>query len=244
MKPVWTMLVRKEDALGLAALLGETAEVCENSAGVWIKGPSKGPESDPVLRMVPAVERWNMESDGQLTANGSRVPSAKLPAGPWAPLQAWLRLAPQSAALPGALGRPAEFRLQRGEPPASLAVDIAPAAILTNAKSWLQYADRAASVRLKSLAFAADHSQRVLIAGRPLPPLPGRRLYASENLYFPCGFHWRPALDAASLREVLRLSEGESALFEVDGSFERIEEARFIAASRSAIRLSLGGADD
>jgi hypothetical protein len=241
---MWAMLVRKEDARGAAVLFGRHAVVSETAAGVWIKGQSHGDESDRLLRLVPAVERWDVEPDGQLTAVGSRVPSAKLPSGPWLPFEEWLRLAPQPAALPGTRGRPAELRLERGKPPESLAIDQSPSAILVEADHWRRYADRAASIRLKQLAFAADDSGRVLVTGRPLPPLPGRRLYSALRLFVPCGFHWRPAIDAATLREVLGLADGEYALFEADGSFERIDDRRFIAATRSAVRLSLGGAND
>jgi hypothetical protein len=244
MKPSWALVVRKEDSLGASVLFGAKTFVLAEGERLWIKGPSLGSPFEEKLRLVPAIERWETAADGQLTAVGSRVPSARLPEGTWLPLEEWFRLSPQPAAFAGRMGAKAKLRLERGEPPKTLGVDTAPQAILAGVESWGRYADRASSVRLEPLVFALNNGGVALVVGRPLPALPGRRCFVAGRVFVPCGFHWRPAVETETLREALGLAKDESALLDPDGSYQRIRDDQFVAATRSAVRLSLRNSDE
>jgi hypothetical protein len=87
------------------------------------------------------------------------------------------------------------------------------------------------------LRFAAT-SNRTLIAGNPLPPLDGTRLWERGGIIVPCGFDLSPPIDPATLRRALALSADDAALFQEDGNWELIPAGAFVPARRSAIRLT------
>ena len=82
---------------------------------------------------------------------------------------------------------------------------------------------------------------RVVLRGKPLPPIPGKRLVEVEGIAVPCGFAWTPPVDAEVVREILGLLPGDLALLEADGTHERIESSAFVPGSRAAARTTLGG---
>jgi hypothetical protein len=54
----------------------------------------------------------------------------------------------------------------------------------------------------------------------------------------PAGWTWRPALDAAVLRQRLGVEQGELALLAPDGTCEKLSADAFVGATRSAVRLT------
>jgi hypothetical protein len=78
----------------------------------------------------------------------------------------------------------------------------------------------------------------VFIHGHPLPPMPGPRYVEAGGIAIPGGFTTTPALRSAVLRKTLRLANGDLAVLEIDGTFERIQADGFVKATRAAARLS------
>jgi hypothetical protein len=114
--------------------------------------------------------------------------------------------------------------------------------LVTTLQAFAAYAEGAPAVRLDRLRFAAD-GERALLWGDPLPPLPGDRYAECAGVAAPCGYAWRPAVDAGSLAGALGLADGDLALLATDGTWQRVPATSFVRARRSAVRFtSRGGA--
>jgi hypothetical protein len=138
-----------------------------------------------------------------------------------------------AAALPGMLATRLTLTVVRS------GVERAATMLRATLQNWAAYAESAPTVRLGRLRFAAT-ADEALIAGEPLPPIAGTRLWERGGVVVPCGYELAPAVDAATLRRVLNLSENELALFREDGGWELVPADAFVAARRSAVRMTLG----
>jgi hypothetical protein len=107
---------------------------------------------------------------------------------------------------------------------------------VTTLAEWNQFALNAPEVRLRQLRFAVDETGNVVIRGKPLPPVRGRRYVLDGNIAVQAGFTWDPAVTADVLSRRLGLSSEALALFHDDGTFSRIESEQFVPATRSAVR--------
>jgi hypothetical protein len=213
--------------------LRRDVDACDADGWLWLRGDELTPELDLELRKLPAVARYAVSRDGELTEAGRRVPSGqRLPAAGWSPLAARLVLRPQPAALPGHAPPRVPLRLERtsAEHPANL--------LLTTIDTWAQYAEGAPAVRLRPLRFAAASDGRVLVAGSPLPPLAGRRCVERNGIAVPAGFTVSPVTDPGVLRALLGLAAGDVALFDPDGRYERVPGVTFTRATRGAARAT------
>ena len=219
-------------------------EVCALADVVWLRGDdvdddiddesrhdeSRHDEQQRLLRTLPAAGTYAVLDDGQLLPRGARVPAGRLPQGPWEPLRDWLQVELAPAALPARVPQRVPLTLVRSSRDGDadlLRVDLA---------LWRDYGGTAPQVRLNHWSFAVDAQQRVLVRGRPLPPLPGERFVSDAGVAVPAGWSWQPALDARAIREVLGLATDELALVRADGAWERLHETDFVQATRSAIR--------
>lgn len=233
--------IDREHARQLAALRRlARLEVAEQADVIWLRAPADDDALDRLLRALPG-QRFQLLDGDQLVPSGKRVPSDRLPRLAWQPIAEWSAIAPPVAAIPAMVSSRIALRLVRGGP------EQPPAALLADWQEWLRYAIAAPEVRLRPLAFALsapqeshphEPAQRAFLVGSPLPPLAGHPYTLDEGIAVPCGWTFSPAAGGAVIREVLRLLEGEVALFGVDGSFERIAGEHFVRASRSAVRES------
>ena len=81
----------------------------------------------------------------------------------------------------------------------------------------------------------------MIVRGEPLPPLPGQRWVDREGIAVPAGWRWSPPVEAAIVRAVFGLEPGDFALWQTDGTWQRIRAADFTPASRAAVRASAEG---
>ena len=81
----------------------------------------------------------------------------------------------------------------------------------------------------------------MIVRGTPLPPLPGERWVECEGIATPAGWRWSPAVEAAIVRAVFGLQPGDLALWQTDGTWQRVRAAEFTAASRAAVRATAEG---
>jgi hypothetical protein len=227
----WAMRLDRRGAAA-AGRLRQTpgVEVCEQAEAVWLRGPQSGDELRWQLAAVAGARRFSVLPDGQLLPAGARVPQGWLPQGPWTALGRWMGLEPPPAVLAGrgnATVSPALVRSERMEEANVL---------LTQFALWAAYTVEAPHVRLDRWRFAVAADGRVAVHGRPLPPLPGQRWVEREGIAVHAGWTWTPAVEAALLRQVFGLAEGDMALWHVDGAWERIAAEEFVRATRAAVR--------
>ena len=232
----WAVRLDASRAGGAAALrLKIGIEACEKGADLWLRGPDGGEALALELRRLPGADRYDVLSGGVLREPGKRVPAGKLPEGPWVAVAAWALAAPQTGSLPAELTQRVTPRMERSveERPANL--------LRVTLAVFTGWAQAASNARLRPLAFAASAGE-ALVRGTPLPPLAGVPYAEDSGLAVPCGWALLPAAGAAAWRERLALADGDLALFNTDGSFERVPAAAFVRASRSAARATAGHA--
>ncbi len=229
----WVAWIDAADAGALAALrLRPGLEIATSADVVWLRGPACDDALAGALRQVPGLHRSTVLADGQLLADGARVPGGWIPELRWEPLRAWLPVALPTALGPGSPATPAELRLVRStfELPAN--------AVLTEIQAWQAWAERATEIRLRPLRFAAASDGRVWVEGTPLPALAGHRFHLSEGVAIPCGWVCAPDPGGRVLRRWLALAAGATAFAHADGRWEILQEEQFVPALRSAVRLT------
>jgi hypothetical protein len=227
-------LARSADALMLWRIPG--VEVCPGHERLWMRGENLDEALDRSLRTLLGCERFFTHENGLITPVEAALPVERLPDGPWQPLTQWFRIAPPRRHFAARTSERVALELVRSEWPQSTNVLVAPFA------AWRQYAERAPRIRLQRWTFAVSDDLRVVIRGTPSPPLAGTHFVETAGVALPAGWTWALALDAPVRRAAFELADGDLALLACDGTYERIAGDAFVAATRSAVRLSAGGA--
>lgn len=232
----WALRIEAAHAASAASLrLRPGIEACESGGFLWLRGAEGGEELALELRTIPGADRYEVLAGGALRFAGHRVPAGKLPAGPWVPLAAWAVPEIQEGSLPAELTQRVKPSIERSaseRPPNLLRLPVA---------AFAAWAAGAPSARLRPLSFAASGTE-ALVRGAPLPSLPGTAYAEEGGIAVPCGWALMPAAGPAAWRERLALAEGDLAVFNPDGSFERVPAAAFVHASRSAARATVAHA--
>jgi hypothetical protein len=222
------------DVAAAAALrLLPGVRACVVGEELWLRGEDLSESLERALIRLAPAGRFTVLLDGALVPYGRRLPDGHLPAGAaWVPLGELVRPGVGSAALPASAVARVSVRLERSHDERAARV------LVASLGTFAEYADGAPAIRLKRLRFAADQT-RAVVWGEPLPPIPGELYAEVAGIAAPCGFAWRPAVDAASLRRVLGLAEGDLALLERDGTWSHVAAGAFVRARRSAVRLTV-----
>jgi len=232
----WAICLGKADLAAIGRLWQVAGlEVCDLPDQVWLRGPALDEKLHRRLAAVPGARRFYVLPDGQLQPVASQVPKNWLPNGPWVSLRQWLALWLPPATLAGRSDRRVPMLLVRSTRPETASV------LLTTMDCWGAYAVQAPQVRLDRWRFAVADDGRVVICGQPLPPLPGQRWVEREGIAVPAGWRWSPPVEAAIVRAVFGLQAGDFALWQTDGTWQRIRAADFLSAGRAAVRASLEG---
>jgi hypothetical protein len=232
----WAICLAQEDAMALAALrLVAGLEVAEQGGLVWVRGPQVEERLEVKVAGLPARARYEWLPPNGLRPVDCKIPLARLPEVQWRPLAAWLRVETPLAAMAGTPPPGLSLRLVRSTR------EQEPELLLTGLEEFRDFAMTAAQVRLERLHFAANVEGQVLVRGRPLPPLPGRRFVLNGGVAVPAGFSWEPAISAEVLARRFAASEETVVLWNEDGTFTRLHREQFFPASRSAVRATAEG---
>jgi hypothetical protein len=78
-----------------------------------------------------------------------------------------------------------------------------------------------------------------IITGKPLPPIPGTYHLLHEQTLWPVGVSPKEISSLFNWSSYLELKKGDIALIHADGSHELIPGSAWVAASRSAARLTV-----
>jgi hypothetical protein len=229
----WFMRLSRDDAAALGGLrLAPGWEVAETSGDLWLRGPAVDESLGRLLAALPALDRFEQKADGCWRRCGERIPSTGPPPLAWQPLCTWLQVTLAPAAWAAETPRPIALRL------VASSIEIAAGLLLTTLESWADFARSAPLARLRPLRFAASTEGEVLIEGRPLPPLPGRRYVRHGRIAAPAGWHWQPAVAADLLARRFGVGEQALVLWHLDGTLTRFQAEQFVEASRSAVRAT------
>lgn len=228
-----TVCLDADDIAPLGRLRCSVAvEVCEHEGRVWLRGKDVEGELEEIFRTLPG-RRFEILPDQQLLPAGSRVPKGFAPIGRWMAISEWMTLRLESAALAGEVTQRIKLRIVRARCPQEANV------IWALDQAWTRFVGMAPQIRLDRLAFAMSQERGVVIRGTPLPPILGRRMVESNGICVEAGWTWKPSIDSDVIRDRLGLESDDLAVFDSDGSWERIPGGDFVRASRSAVRLSM-----
>ena len=212
-------------------------DVCQPAGEiVWLRGPRLDESLDQELRSLLGCQIFRPLDDGQLLPLGATVPQGFAPTEQWLPLQAFLTLSLPPKRFAAELPSRANISLVRSSQPAE------PNLLRVSMQDWAHYVCQAPQIRLANLQFAACRHQAVVV-GEPLPPIRGDYFYQQQAVAAPVGYRWQPEVDAAVLRKMLQLEEGDIALLLPEGGLSLIKSNQFVGVTRSAVRLTRGGID-
>ena len=198
----------------------------------WVQWPA-GPLADEVvaaLRPAAGVEFYGRHA-GDWRRFGSRLPSGMTP-----PKDAGRLLAEVLTPAAVVPVLPTVGAIQR------LGIEIArddvprPAtALRCSLRELATLADTATTRQLAGVR-AAISGGEVLVLGT-LPPIAAAQRYWGGAVYLPLGFTLRPALSAASVRELLQAAADDLIFWHADG-VEVVPQAAFEPVARAGVRLA------
>jgi hypothetical protein len=255
----WAICLARRDAAAAGRLRQVAgAEVCELPETVWLRGPQANDELQRRLAAVAGARRFSVLPDGQLLPVGARVPQGRLPPGPWTALAQWIGMEPPPAVLAGKGGEKVSLALVRSDCVQETSL------LCTRFELWAAYAVEAPQVRLDRWRFAVAADGRAVVHDQRqsrqaanlsrqveklprqveklsygLPPLPGQHWVEQEGIAVPAGWTWKPAVEAALVRQIFGLAAGDVALWHADGAWERIAAQEFVRATRAAVRETM-----
>jgi hypothetical protein len=229
----WAICIERAEAAALASLrLLGGIEVAEQGGLIWLRGQRGDERLAARLASLPARDRCEWIAPNQLRKLQERIPTGRLPDLQWNQLDTWLQVEVPTAAFPGRAPAPVLLRLLRStqEREAEL--------LLTTLEDLKQFIITAAQVRLERLQFAANAEGHVVVRGKPLPPLPGRRFVLDGGVGVPAGFSWEPAVSVDVLAICFGASGDATVLWNEDGTCTRLHSEQFVPLSRSAVRAT------
>src|SRR5262249_23199470 len=109
----WAVQLTTSAAPAAAELRMEAGiEVLEADETLWLRGKSCDERIDLALRRLPGATRYEILSDGQLLPGGRRLPSGRIPGGPWMTIKSWAAVELPVATLAARCTRRVAIRLE------------------------------------------------------------------------------------------------------------------------------------
>jgi hypothetical protein len=194
---------------------------------IWVKGIA-----DNAFRKLPALHTWRMDAQNRLFAAGALTPDRTLPLLEWQSLTTFIPVVMPPSGLPAITSHKHVVQL------APCAHTQESFAIFTDISVLEVYVASAPQIRLKHLRFATSVHGQVLIAGIPLPPVPGMGYTLHERILMPAGYDFDPPIIRSLVAERLDAGKSNFLLFHVNGAYEIIPDTSFVPVTRSAVRLT------
>ncbi len=204
-KQNWAFQIKTSSLPRLLPLrLEPDLEIAELQDGLfWVRGTGVSTERYQILAAVSDSPIFLLDEQQRLTPSTGTVPTGRLPSLSWSSLSEFVSASPPK---PRRI-RDSQLRIEVRLCRSGQIQDAA--AIITSWENFLEWGLATSELRLKSLRFAVA-GQKVLVIGRPIPPLPGRRFWEAGRLYVPLGYSWQPAIDETSLNQSLSLLFAQS----------------------------------
>jgi hypothetical protein len=218
-------------ALGAARCIEGLMAASEGNT-IWVKGIGAGWKEDAILRQLPVKRAYTLDEQQRLFALNAFTPSAVLPQLDWKPLSVFIPVSMPVSTMPGKTNATVAVKLvvSSGEKKGD--------ALLTSLDTWKVYAETAPATRLARLRFAVSGKNEVLVIGHPLPALPGKEYWFSNDILLPCGMDWELPLMSPIIAKQLNPSGDAILLLDENAGWQSIMKTFFVPAKRSAARLT------
>lgn len=194
---------------------------------IWVKGMA-----DTAFRQLPALRIWKLDAANRLFTPGALTPDETLPVLQWQALTDFIPVSLPASGLPAF---PTSRHLVKLAPCTTTEESFA---ILTEMRTLEAYVATAPQIRLRHLRFAASAQGQVLVAGVPLPAVPGTSYTLKDRILMPAGYDFDPPAIRPLVAEKLEGASTHFLLFHASGQYEMISDTSFVHVTRSAIRLT------
>lgn len=207
-------------------------QAAEDDGSIWLRGLADTAELNKEVRQLPFKSTFILDQQNRLFIPGRLTPEALLKEMDWQPLASFIPVALPVSAMPGKTEERIRIRLIPSDEAKAGAV------LLTTLAHWKAYAETASAARLSRLQFAVSETNKVLVRGQPLPPLPGSEYWLEQDSLLPAGYRFEISLAAGFVSEEYNKTGDSLLLFDTDGSCQKIAKSCFVPAKRSAVRLT------
>jgi hypothetical protein len=229
----WVIKMQQKDADSLGAVRCiDDLLVAVEGAYIWLKGSGAVTLPGSRLQQLPVLHTYQADENNLLFIPGGLTPVGVLKELQWQPLREFIKVQPPVAAMSGVLQHTIRVQLvvsgrqQKGK------------ALLTSLLHWKQYAEAAPLSRLAALQFAVAENGDVLITGHPLPPLPGKEYWETNDILVPAGYDFETGLLPSFIDKKFNAGKDAILVFDTKGNWQRIDKSCFVEGKRSAVRLT------
>ena len=219
----------KEALAAIRCIVGLLAAMDEGY--IWLRGINAG-NLDNRIKQLPVKNTFIIDQKNQLFLPGGLTPVEILKDLQWLPLQDFIIVEAPVSAIPGITNEKIEIKIVVS------AKERKGTALLTTLSAWKEYADMAPASRLMTVKFAVSEKNEVLIIGSPLPPLPGKEYWETQNILIPCGYDFQINMLPSFINKKWNDDKKAILLFYADSKWQRIEKNYFVQGKRSAVRLT------
>jgi hypothetical protein len=226
-------------------------QVCCIESVFWVRvRRDEVKDAERIFSMLLGNEIFEIDSVGRLIRRGRKVPTEKLSQEmTWMPIGELLRLWLPQVVKADAQSSISPLPLRWGISEQILA----PGAILCSLEDWSGFVLRNFQQRWKSLRFACNASSQIplagkclntLVAGTPVPNIPGVRLSCIDQILIPIPHCWVPGVPSEAVRRSLSLQKTEWLLWFSESSLEIIADHEWIATTRVSVRATVESMKD
>jgi len=199
---------------------------------VWVKDFTEQQIHSTEIQQLPFKEIFFV-SEQKLFPFGKRLPIGKAPSFLWTPIAKALKV---ELPLPNpnffGLEEKVETRLIPNEE------ERKGIALLSSLKHLQSYTETAAAIRLKKLSWVLLDTDKVLILGTPLLPLPGTVFWMENKFLIPLGFHLELPILSQFINKKINPNSENWVLWSETGTYSLIPQDALQTLSLGSVRSS------
>ncbi len=228
---IFTFNLNNIESLGNVRCM-EEIQIAIDENLIWLRGIIDTPDIDIKIKQLPAKDTFIINENNLLFAPKSLTPISLIPVLEWKPIKELIKVETPIAAMPGNPNEKVEIKLKQSN------LNKNGDALLATLAIWKEYSEIASAIRLEQLKFAVSEKNEVLIVGNPLPPIPGNEYWLENGILLPCGYNFEIPIVADLINKKLNDKNDSILLFNLNGTFQKIDRSFLVKARRSAIRLT------
>lgn len=222
--------LKDRDRLGAVRCISGL-EAAEDGTYIWLRGINETNINNEIKRL-PVKSTYYINENNELFHPGMLTPVDILKSLQWLPLQKFISVEAPISAMPGVVKEKINIAIVVSSK------ERKGTALLTSLSVWKRYAETASASRLEAITFVVSEKNEVLIMGNPLPSLPGKEFWETQDVLIPCGYDFQVSMMPFFINKAWNKQKKYIILFNTDSEWQRIEKGYFVQGKRSAVRLT------